>query len=68
MTEPGYAAEQADYDDGDDRERDCTHCGGEPFMVECDDPIQCCKPGCDGTWHGCDSCNDTGLRSEQWCF
>lgn len=55
-----------DYDDG--QERDCTHCGGEPDMVECDDPIQCCDPRCDGTWHPCSACNGTGLRSQQWSF
>lgn len=55
-------------DDWPDEERDCTHCGGEPDMIECDDPIQCCKPGCDGVLHGCDACNGTGRRSQQWSF
>jgi len=52
----------------DDGEQNCTHCGGEPNLQECDDPIQCCNPDCDGTWHPCESCNGTGRRSEQWSF
>lgn len=60
---------EADYGiDHDPDELDCTHCGGEPHMQECDDPIQCCNPRCDGTWHPCDACNGTGLRSQQWFF
>jgi hypothetical protein len=55
-----------DWDD--DHELDCTHCGGDPDMQECGDPIQCCNPRCDGVWHPCDACNGTGLRSQQWCF
>lgn len=55
-----------DYDDRDDWE--CTHCGGEPEMTECDDPLQCCRPGCDGEFHPCVACNGTGLRKHQWLF
>lgn len=50
-----------DFDDGPD----CSWCGGEPWAQECGDPIQCCKPGCDGVIHGCDACLDTGLAKNQ---
>ena len=49
-------------------ELDCTHCGGEWYLQECDDPIQCCDPRCDGQWHPCVACDGTGLRSRQWLF
>jgi len=39
--------------------------GGEPEMQECDDPIQCCDPRCDGQWHPCAACNGTGLAKHQ---
>ena len=64
-------ADELDDDYGSDYgydELDCTHCGGDPDMQECGDPIQCCNPRCDGVWHPCDACNGTGLRSQQWCF
>jgi hypothetical protein len=53
--------------DGEE-EGTCTHCGGEWYLQECDDPIQCCDPRCDGTWHPCVACNGTGRASEQWCW
>lgn len=65
--DPGYAAEQADYDYEDSPES-CTWCGGEWYAQECGDPIQCGDPRCDGTWHPCTACNGTGLASEQWCW
>ncbi len=43
----------------------CTWCGGEPDLQECDDPIQCCDPRCDGTWHPCTACQGTGLSKYQ---
>ena len=46
----------------------CSHCGGEWYMQECDDPIQCCEPRCDGQWHPCVACNGTGLAKNQWCW
>jgi hypothetical protein len=55
-----------EYDDGEDRS--CTICGGEPDMQECDDPIQCCDPKCDGQWHPCNACNGTGLAEHQWMW
>jgi len=55
-----------DYDDCEDRA--CTICGGEWYLQECDDPIQCCSPGCDGVWHPCSACNGTGLAAHQWMW
>ena len=49
---------------GDD-DPSCSWCGGEPDMQECDDPIQCCDPRCDGTWHPCTACQGTGLAKFQ---
>lgn len=43
----------------------CSHCGGDWFLQECDDPIQCCDPRCDGTWHPCAACQGTGLAKHQ---
>ena len=54
-----------DYDDGDDS---CTHCDGRPDEQECDDPIQCCDPRCDGVWHPCVACNGTGKAKDQWMW
>lgn len=55
-----------------DDERDlgpaCTWCGGEWYLQECDDPIQCCDSRCDGRFHPCAACNGTGLASEQWSW
>lgn len=71
---PDYDGDGWDYpddvdDDGyTDDDRPCSRCGGEWWMVECDDPIQCCKRGCDGVNHGCDACNDTGLAKNQWSW
>lgn len=56
-----YDIDEDDYAEGED----CSWCGGEPYMQECPDPIQCCKSGCDGQWHGCDACRDTGLAKYQ---
>lgn len=52
-----------DYDGIDDDPR-CTMCGGEVW-VECDDPIQCTYPRCDGETHQCSACNGTGLAEHQ---
>ncbi len=53
--------------DGDE-EVTCSHCGGEWYLQECDDPIQCCDSRCDGTWHPCVACNGTGLAASQWMW
>lgn len=52
--------------DGDeyDDER-CSHCGGDWWAMECDDPIQCCDPRCDGQWHPCSACQGTGWARNQ---
>jgi len=57
-----------DYDFDDAAGDSCTWCGGEWYLQECDDPIQCGDPRCDGRWHPCAACNGTGLASEQWCW
>lgn len=62
------------HDDLDDEywdgtvDDDCSHCGGEPDLQECDDPIQCCDPRCDGVFHPCVACNGTGLAKNQWLW
>jgi hypothetical protein len=53
--------------DGDDDDPRCTICGGEVW-VECDDPIQCCTPGCDGEMHPDPACGGTGLYVHQVIF
>ena len=69
VTEPapqeGAADHEDEANDWDDDHLVCTHCGGEPYMQECDDPIQCCDPRCDGQWHPCVACNGTGLAKHQ---
>lgn len=56
-------AELDDYEAWDD-EPDCSFCGGDAVQ-ECDDPIQCCDPGCDGEIGPCQACNGTGLAKHQ---
>lgn len=51
-------------DDEYDDER-CSHCDGEWYLQECDDPIQCCDPRCDGETHPCVACHGTGLARNQ---
>ena len=53
--------------DGDDDDPRCTHCEGEVW-VECDDPIQCCDPRCDGEMHPDPACGGTGLYEHQVIF
>jgi hypothetical protein len=50
--------------DGDDSDERCTVCDGDPW-VECDDPIQCCDPECDGEFHPDPACGGTGLARHQ---
>lgn len=52
------------YRDGDDEDERCTGCNGEGW-VECDDPIQCCDPRCDGEFHPDPACGGTGLARHQ---
>ena len=51
--------------DGDDDNEPCSHCGGEWYLQECDDPIQCCDSRCDGQWHPCTACQGTGQARNQ---
>lgn len=51
--------------DDDEPDEPCSWCGGQPDVQECDDPIQCCDPRCDGVWHPCTACNGTGRASQQ---
>jgi hypothetical protein len=52
-------------DDDEYDSKPCSWCGGEWYLQECDDPIQCCDPRCDGTWHPCTACQGTGLAKHQ---
>ena len=53
------------WDEEADDNAPCSHCDGEWYMQECDDPIQCCDPRCDGQWHPCAACGGTGLAKHQ---
>ena len=70
-TDAGYPPDQGDIDndpyDGDDSDPRCTICNGEVW-VECDDPIQCCDPRCDGEMHPDPACGGTGLYEHQVIF
>lgn len=55
-------------DEHSDDDPRCTHCNGEPWLQECDDPLQCCDPRCDGQWHPCTACGGTGLYEHQVIF
>ena len=60
---PDSEDEVLDHDD----DPSCTHCGGD-IWVECDDPIQCTYPRCDGEFHPDPACNGTGLAKDQWLW
>jgi hypothetical protein len=49
------------YLDDDDRELECTHCGGEGTCEDGSDPLVTCpeEP------HPCHACNGSGLRRDQ---
>lgn len=49
---------------GDDRP-ECTWCGGEG-ITECDDPIQCMDPDCNGEWCHCTACDGRGHSQVVW--
>jgi hypothetical protein len=53
------------YDGDEYDDEHCSHCGGEWYLQECDDPIQCCDPRCDGQWHPCVACQGTGWARNQ---
>lgn len=48
-----------DYDDDS-----CTFCGGDGW-TECDDPIQCTDPRCDGQLCRCTACGGSGRGKDQ---
>lgn len=50
--------------DGTGDDPDCSWCGGDSW-TECDDPIQCCDPRCNGGTHPCPACGGTGLAKNQ---
>ena len=50
--------DEAGYGDGPF----CTWCDGEPYLQDCDDPLQC---WCLGKGGHCPACNDTGLAKYQ---
>jgi hypothetical protein len=52
-------------DDAESFDNACTWCGGEGYD-ECDDPIQCCTPGCDGEWCMCKACDGRGYDQVVW--
>lgn len=54
----------SDDDFGFDDSADCSVCGGNGEM-ECDDPIQCFDPGCDGEWGPCFACGGSGRAEDQ---
>lgn len=43
----------------------CTWCGGEG-IDECDDPIQCLEPDCDGDMCRCTACDGRGVDQVVW--
>lgn len=47
-----------------DEDGSCTWCDGGGWD-ECDDPIQCLDPKCDGEIHPCTACAGTGLLEHQ---
>lgn len=57
-------SEASDYDE-DDGLIDCSWCGGVG-SDECDDPIQCLNPECDGRWCRCSACNGRGHSQVVW--
>jgi hypothetical protein len=63
MSEGGSIVHGRMYEDGPC----CTICNGEVW-VECDDPIQCCDPRCDGELHPDPACGGTGLYKHQVIF
>jgi hypothetical protein len=67
MSQPDRSYPDDDWDDYDSRDERCTHCGGD-IWVECDDPIQCTYPRCDGEFHPDPACNGTGLARDQWMW
>lgn len=60
MAAPQYSDDMPlgpeDYDDFED---ECSNCGGEGFVYDCDEPFACVDPegGCDLCMRRCDWCN-----------
>lgn len=52
-------------DDWDDEYVPCSWCGGEGFS-DCDDPIQCLDPACNGELCTCRGCNGLGHSQVVW--
>ena len=67
MSQPDLSYPDDDWDGYDSRDEECTHCDGD-IWVECDDPIQCTYPRCDGEVHPDPACNGTGLAKDQWLW
>lgn len=44
---------------------ECTWCGGEG-IDECDDPIQCMDPACNGEMCTCTACDGRGHSQVIW--
>lgn len=53
------AATDDAVDLADDELDVCTFCGGDGY-TDCDDPIQCLDPTCDGELCECKACNGAG--------
>lgn len=49
----------------DDQHPGCSWCGGDGWG-ECDDPIQCCDPRCDGELCPCSACDGRGYDQAVW--
>ena len=52
-------------EDEDGPDRTCTWCGGDG-VAECDDPIQCLDPACNGEMCTCLGCNGRGYDQVVW--
>ena len=48
-----------------DEHPECSWCGGDGWG-ECDDPIQCCDPRCDGELCPCSACDGRGYDQTVW--
>ena len=49
----------------DDQHPECSWCGGDGWG-ECDDPIQCLDPRCNGELCPCSACYGRGYDQEVW--
>lgn len=54
------------WEDDDGTEHvECSICGGDG-VTECNDPIQCTHPGCDGEFCYCSACSGRGYDQTVW--